>query len=239
MTKNLLPFMFSLIMLPCYSMEELFMATPPIRSEEVVPLYDGRTCGWLTVISGPMFSGKTAELIRRINLARMMWRVIDVFKPKTDTRFVDAVVSRNGCKISGAYSVNSNTPQDIIEILARIEPKCVFIDEVQFFNGEIVGVVEDLLNTGVNVVAAGLDRDFKREPFGDSMPQLLSRADECVKLKAVCSSCRRYNATFTQRLINGSPAKRSSPLVVVDDLHSRVADISYEPRCRACHELPE
>jgi len=185
--------------------------------------------GWVEVICGSMFSGKSEELIRRVRQARYANLSVIVFKPAIDNRFSeDSVVSHNG-STTIAHPVKNS-----IEILRRLdeveEIDIVAIDEAQFFDGDIVGVVDDLAHRGIRVIIAGLDTDFRGEPFGP-MPQLMSLSETVTKLNAICPICSSP-ASRTQRLIDGQPALYDDPIILVG------ASESYEPRCRQHHEVP-
>lgn len=182
--------------------------------------------GWIEVISGCMFAGKTEELIRRINVLAYAKKQIMVFKPDIDNRYSETdVVSHSGLKIKSIPIKNAS------EILEHIneDVDVVAIDEVQFFDEEVVEICERLALAGKRVMVAGLDMDFRGEPFG-IMPQLITRAEFVTKLTAVCVKCGAP-ATRTQRLVNGKPAAYGDPIVMVG------ASESYEPRCRHCHEV--
>ena len=184
--------------------------------------------GSLTVISGSMFSGKTEELIRRSRRAIYARRRVQVFKHALETRSEhDEIRSHNGVPHE-AIPVDSSA-----ELLARVDPTTdvVAVEEVQFFDGGIVEACRQLADAGYDVIAAGLDMDFRGEPFGP-MPDLLAEADEVVKLRAICARCGR-DAARSQRLIDGRPAPASAPIILVG------AEESYEARCRHCHEVPE
>ncbi len=183
--------------------------------------------GMLEVICGPMFAGKTDELIRRLR----RWEYADVkyvvFKPKIDTRQKNIQsrnnLSRDAIEITNAFDVldflmNSPESYDVIAI-----------DECQFFNNDLVPVSNLLAKHGYLVIVAGLDRDFKGEPFGP-IPSLLTVADKITKLTAICDKCGA-DATLTQRLINGQPASYYSSTILVGDSES------YCARCRHCHEV--
>jgi thymidine kinase len=180
--------------------------------------------GWLEVICGPMFSGKSEEMIRRLRRAEIAGQRVVIFKPRVDDRYDAAdVVSHAGVRMSGV-PVSS-----VGELLARVEGfEVVGIDEIQFFEPTIVPLVLDLADSGVRVVAAGLDQDFRRMPFGP-LPALLAHAEFVDKLQAVCHRCGGP-ATTTQRLVDGRPAPYSGETVVVG------AAEQYEARCRICHE---
>ena len=183
--------------------------------------------GWIEVISGCMFAGKTEELIRRINVLSYAKKNIIVFKPKIDNRYSDSeIVSHSGAKVPCLVVEKA---QDILKKI-EADTEVVAIDEVQFFDKDIVEVCEYLADKGIRVMVAGLDKDFRGESFG-VMPELLTRAEFVTKLTAVCAKCGA-TATRTQRLVNGKPAGFEDPIVMVG------ADESYEPRCRHCHQVP-
>ena len=183
--------------------------------------------GWIEVISGCMFAGKTEELIRRINVLSYAKKNIIVFKPKIDNRYSDSeIVSHSGAKVPCLVVEKA---QDILKKI-ETDTEVVAIDEVQFFDKDIVEVCEYLADKGIRVMVAGLDKDFRGESFG-VMPELLTRAEFVTKLTAVCAKCGAP-ATRTQRLVNGKPAGFEDPIVMVG------ADESYEPRCRHCHQVP-
>ena len=180
--------------------------------------------GWLEVISGNMYAGKTEELLRRIRRIEYAKKTILVFKPKLDNRYSDnEVVSHNNERIK---SINISCPKDILKYVDPL-PYAIAIDEVQFLNREVIDICDELADKGVRVILAGLDRDFRGEPFG-IMPELLARAEYVTKLRAICQVCGAP-ATRTQRIINGKPAKYSDPIVLVG------AKEQYEARCRHCH----
>lgn len=183
--------------------------------------------GRVEVICGSMFSGKTEELIRRVRRAMIAKQHVQVFKPAIDTRYsIQRVTSHNGQDF-GALTISSAS-----EILPQIEAETtvVAIDEVQFFDAEIEYVVEALAARSIRVIVAGLDMDFRGEPFG-SMPVLLCRADEVQKLHAICMQCGE-DASRTQRLVNGKPARYDDPIILVG------ASEAYEARCREHHYVP-
>ena len=183
--------------------------------------------GWIEVISGCMFAGKTEELIRRINVLSYAKKNIIVFKPKIDNRYSDSeIVSHSGAKVPCLVVEKA---QDILKKI-EADTEVVAIDEVQFFDKDIVEDCEYLADKGIRVMVAGLDKDFRGESFG-VMPELLTRAEFVTKLTAVCAKCGAP-ATRTQRLVNGKPAGFEDPIVMVG------ADESYEPRCRHCHQVP-
>ena len=181
--------------------------------------------GWLEVVCGPMFSGKSEELIRRLRRAEIAGQRALIVKPRIDDRYdIGHVVSHAGAKMR---AVAVSRPEDIVGLADGYH--AVGIDEVQFFAPEIVDVIERLIERGSRVVAAGLDQDFRGLPFG-TLPELLCRAELVDKLQAVCHRCGGP-ATMTQRLVDGFPAPADGATIVVGALEQ------YEARCRTCHEL--
>lgn len=189
--------------------------------------YTGKE-GWIEVIAGSMFAGKTEELIRRIKRLQYAKKNILVFKPSIDNRYsIDEIVSHSGMSIK---SIPIDNPMEILKYIdGRID--VVAVDEVQFFSSDVVAVCDYLADKGIRVIVAGLDRDFRGEPFG-SMPELLTKAEFVTKLTAICSVCGAP-ATRTQRLVNNKPASYNDPIIMVG------ASESYEPRCRHCHQVPD
>lgn len=185
--------------------------------------------GRLTVISGPMFSNKSGELLRLATVHGIAGRSVALFKHALDDRYD----GETAISTHGGVSMPAEPVSTAAEIgLLATDADVVGIDEAQFFDPGLAAVVGRLIAAGTTVIAAGLDRDFRGEPFGP-MPDLLAAADEVMKLKAVCMRCRSLDGSMTQRLIDGRPAPRSSPLILVG------ASESYEARCRDCHEVPE
>lgn len=184
--------------------------------------------GWIEVICGSMFSGKTEELIRRLRRAQIARQKIQVFKPAIDLRYTDkAIASHNGLQ-ENAIPVNNSA-----ELRAHLDPTAdvVAIDEVQFFDAAIVDLCNTLADQGKRVICAGLDMDFRGVPFGP-IPQLLAIAERVDKLQAICVICGAA-ASRTQRLIAGEPAYFDDPVVLVG------ASEVYEARCRAHHQVPQ
>ena len=186
------------------------------------------TSGWVHVICGCMFCGKTDEMLRLLRRFSIAGRRVILIKPRLDTR-TDAltVVSRSGAQHT-ALTVDDSGG---IERLAG-EADIVAIEEGQFFDERLPEVVERLALLGKQVVVTGLDRDFRGVPFG-AMPRLLALADQVTKLTAICMVCGEP-ATRTQRLIDGAPAPADSPLIVIGGM----GDETYEARCRLHHEVP-
>lgn len=183
--------------------------------------------GQIEIVCGSMFSGKTEELIRRVRRAIIAQQQVQVFKPQLDDRYgIEYVTSHNGAKVDAVAVASAKTLIDQIKPATTV----VAIDEAQFFDDAIVDVVEQLANEGMRVLVAGLDMDFRGEPFGN-MPALLAIAEEVTKLRAICVECGR-SATRTQRLVNGQPAHYDDPIILVG------AEESYEARCREHHRVP-
>lgn len=183
--------------------------------------------GSIEVICGSMFSGKTDELIRRLVRATIARQKVQVFKPAIDVRYALEKVTSHAGSDFDAQPVEAAA--EIRERLAA-DTTVVAVDETQFFDPEIVQVVQDLAARGIRVLVAGLDMDFRGEPFGP-MPDLMSMAEDVSKLHAICMVCGE-EASRTQRLVNGRPARRDDPVVIVG------ASELYEARCRLHHEVP-
>ena len=185
------------------------------------------THGSIEVICGSMFSGKTDELIRRLVRATIAKQKVQVFKPAIDIRYaVEKVASHTGS------TFDAIPVEKAAEIRTRLDTDTtvVGIDEAQFFDAEVVQVAQELAARGVRVLVAGLDTDFRGEPFG-SMPILMAEAEHVSKLHAICMTCGD-DASRTQRLVNGKPAHHDDPVVIVG------ASELYEARCRLHHEVP-
>ncbi|MFB4169832.1 thymidine kinase [Virgibacillus sp. JSM 102003] len=190
-------------------------------------MYIMKQSGWVEVICGSMFSGKSEELIRRVRRATYGNLSVRVFKPAIDDRFADdSVVTHNGTSAIARPVKNSD---EILEDIDN-EVDVIGIDEVQFFDENITAVADELANKGIRVVIAGLDTDFRGEPFGP-MPKLMALSESVSKLNAICPVCGSP-ASRTQRLIDGRPASYDDPVIMVG------ASESYEPRCRHHHEVP-
>lgn len=186
--------------------------------------YEG---GWIELIVGPMFSGKSEELIRRIKRSIIANQKVIVFKPSIDNRYEkDKIVSHNGIKIEALIV---NDPWEIYQKSQNFD--VIGIDEAQFFDNQLIEVVEKLADNGKRVIIAGLDQDFRGEPFS-IIPHLMAIADSVDKLHAICVICGAV-ATKSQRLINGKPAPYNSPTIVIG------ANEIYQPRCRKCFQKPQ
>ena len=183
--------------------------------------------GSLEVITGSMFCGKTDELIRRLRRAAIARQKVQVFKPAIDNRYaVEKVTSHAGTEFEALPIQNA------AEILPNLQPETtvVAVDEAQFFDNGIVEIVQQLADEGKRVIVAGLDTDFRGEPFGP-MPVLMSKTKVVDKLHAICMICGE-SASRTQRLVNGEPAYYEDPVVIVG-----AAEL-YEARCRQHHQVP-
>jgi len=183
--------------------------------------------GTLEVIAGPMFSGKSEELIRRVRRAQIGRQRVQVFSHALDTRYGENQVRSHDGGALAAIPVASSA-----DLEAHVDPQAelIAVDEVQFMDEGIARVAEGLVARGVRVVLAGLDTDFRGEPFGP-MPRLLAQADRVTKLEAVCMVCGGP-AQRTQRLVEGRPAPYDAPVIQVG------AREAYEARCRLHHEVP-
>jgi thymidine kinase len=186
------------------------------------------THGWVHVIAGCMFCGKTDEMLRLLRRFSIAGRRVVLIKPRLDTRTDRVtVVSRSGAQ---HHAVSVDDSGEIEGTVADAD--IVAIEEGQFFDERLPEVVERLAQLGKQVVVTGLDRDFRGVPFG-AMPRLLALADQVTKLTAICMVCGEP-ATRTQRLIDGVPAGTDSPLIVIGGM----GDETYEARCRFHHEVP-
>ena len=183
--------------------------------------------GHIEVITGSMFSGKTEELIRRIERADIAGKDVEVFTPKTDDRYGEDVIGSHKGNEKKAKIVDPE--KDSLKNRASDNLDVIAVDEANFFNENIVGEVRELANQGLRVIVSGTDQTFRGDPF-EPLPQLMAEAEKVDKLNAVCSKCGEP-ATRNQRLIDGEPAHEDDPTIMVG------ADESYEARCRECHEL--
>jgi thymidine kinase len=180
--------------------------------------------GRVELICGSMFCGKTEELIRRVRRATIAKQEVQVFKPKIDDRYALRSVSSHDGQQFDAKPIECS--RDILTHL-RQTTTVVAVDEVQFFDDEIIEIVEQLADNGLRVILAGLDLDFRGEAFGP-IPQLMCRAEDVTKLHAICVICGEA-ASRTQRLVNGEPANYNDPIIMVG------ASEAYEARCRKHH----
>ena len=183
------------------------------------PHFKGQRSGWIEVICGSMFSGKTEELIRRLKRAKIANQKVEIFKPKIDTRYDDAaVVSHDANSILSTPIANSNK---ILEMVEGVN--VVGVDEAQFFDMEITEVCQSLALKGIRVIVAGLDMDYLGKPFGP-MPNLLAVAEYITKVHAICQHCGNL-ATHSYRL-----ATEEGQVVLGEK-------DTYEPRCRTCYHM--
>lgn len=182
--------------------------------------------GWIEVICGPMFAGKSEELIRRIKRLEYAKKKTIVFKPAIDTRYSESeVVSHSNLKTKSIAIKDAKDMLDYIDSTTF----AVAIDEVQFLDKELITIAQKLAMKGIRVILAGLDTDFRGEPFMMTA-SLMTIAEDVTKLTAICVVCGAP-ATKTQRIINGQPARYSDPIIKVG------ASEAYEPRCRHCHQV--
>jgi thymidine kinase len=182
--------------------------------------------GRIEIITGPMFAGKTEELLRRIRRQQYAKKNIVVFKPTIDDRYsMNEIVSHDKNRTK---SVNILKAEEMYEHVDS-EIDVVAIDEIQFLDDGVCEIIEQFAAQGIRVIVSGLDTDFRGEPFG-FIPRILSKAESVVKLSAICVQCGAPG-TKTQRIVNGKPAKYHDPIVLIG------ASESYEARCRHCHRI--
>jgi thymidine kinase len=185
-----------------------------------------KPAGTLIVITGSMFAGKSEELIRQVRRALYARKKVQVFKSALDNRWDSAAIAtHNGVRFE-AIPVSSSGD---LERLVEPDTEVVAIEEIQFFDDGIVALCDRWANEGRTVIAAGLDQDFRGQPFG-FMPILLALADEVIKLRAICARCGQP-ASKTQRLVDGRPASWDEPTILIG------AAERYEARCRRCHKV--
>ncbi len=187
-----------------------------------------QNCGWVEVICGSMFSGKTEELIRRLKRAQIARVKVQIFKPRIDERYSpDHVISHSSLKLDATRIDNAEQILGLLDDTARV----VGIDEAQFFSGALVEIVQRLANRGLRVIVAGLDMDYRGLPFGP-MPQLMATAEYVTKMSAICTSCGNP-ASRSQRLVTkAKPDEGGANPVLVGGQET------YEARCRRCFEPP-
>jgi thymidine kinase len=198
----------------------LLLGHARLRKENAVMLHRRRhDVGWIEVVCGSMFSGKTEELIRRVRRAVLGKQRVQVFKPKIDARYDATRITSHS-----AMAIEAEVVDEVGQIRARIhaDTQVVGIDEAQFFNSELIPLCQELANRGVRVVVAGLDQDYLGRPF-EPIPQLLAIAEEITKCQAVCAKC-------------GDPANHSQRLLNKGERIQVGAAEAYEARCRGCFE---
>lgn len=184
--------------------------------------------GWVELVCGSMFSGKTEELLRRVRRSEIARTPVQMFKPRIDDRYGLARVASH----TGSFREDVQVIERASELPSHIKPetRVIAIDEIQFFDPEITDICDQLADDGMRVIVAGLDQDFRGEPFGP-MPLLMAMAERVDKLHAICIGCGAP-ASRTQRLIDGRPARYDDPIILVGGSES------YEARCRTCHQVP-
>ena len=188
---------------------------------EFMPHATPANTGWIEVVTGCMFSGKTEELIRRLRRAKIAKQNVLIFKPKIDNRYSnDNIVSHSELSLP---SIVIETPQEILELSKNAQ--VVGIDEAQFFSNDLVDVCNQLANEGKRVIVAGLDQDYKGIPF-EPIPQLLASAEYITKTLAICVKC-------------GNPADKTQRTIKTKERVVVGASDSYEARCRKCHYIPD
>lgn len=190
-------------------------------------MVENRKFGWIECICGSMFSGKSEELLRRIKRGVIAKQKVLLFKPSIDNRYDENRVSTHNGNSYDSISIEKSS--DILNFVKDTKYDIIGIDEIQFFDNDIVKIINKLADDGIRVIVAGLDMDFKAEPF-HPMPEIMTISEMVTKLHAVCNKCGK-EASRSQRLINGKPAKYDDPVVVIG------ASESYEARCRHCHEI--
>jgi thymidine kinase len=212
-----------------YPMKKLFLSAVMLSSTLATHITHTR----LEVICGPMFAGKSEELIRRLHRIGIAQRShnqehhVLVVKPKLDSRGATNVISSHNGNTYDALAIQS--PQDLLDLVAAGNYEVIAIDEVQFFSHDIVDVIRTLVVQGKRVIVAGLDLDYRSEPFGP-IAAILALADSVTKLQAICTQCGE-DACRSQRIINGEPARYSDPLIMIG------AEEAYQARCKKCYSI--
>ncbi len=186
--------------------------------------YKGNEKGWVETIVGPMYAGKTEELIRRIKRMEYAHKNYIIFKPNIDDRYSDCEIVSHNKKAMKAIGIDHGSE---IKRHLKKDVQAVVIDEVQFFDKSLVKYLKELADNGYRVICAGLDTDFRGLPFGP-IGDIMAISESVTKLTAICSCCGEP-ATKTQRIINGKPAYYNDPIILVGEKES------YEARCRNCH----
>ncbi len=182
--------------------------------------------GQLTIVCGSMYAGKSEELIRLARRSLYAKKRVQVFKPSIDDRYHQTmVVSHMGVQHEAETAKNTAELRDKL----MKDTQVLLIEEIQFFDAKIVDFCVETADRGVDVICAGLDQDFRRQPFGP-MPNLLAAADQVIKLRAICMKCGAP-ASHTYRMVDGKPAHWDDPIVLIG------ATESYEARCRNCFEI--
>lgn len=182
--------------------------------------------GWIEVICGSMFAGKTEELLRRVKRLEYAKANIVVFKPAMDDRYATSEVVSHNHNRTQSYNIHDS--KDIFKYIDK-NTQVIAIDEIQFLDESVLNIIDYLADKGKRIIVSGLDTDFRAEPFS-FMPKLIAKAEVVTKLTAVCVQCGAP-ATRTQRIVDGKPAKYHDPIVLIG------ASESYEARCRHCHKV--
>ena len=190
-------------------------------------MVENRKFGWIECICGSMFSGKSEELLRRIKRGVIAKQKVLLFKPSIFLMIRRPPRSTHNGNSYDSISIEKSS--DILNFVKDTKYDIIGIDEIQFFDNDIVKIINKLADDVIRVIVAGLDMDFKAEPF-HPMPEIMAISEMVTKLHAVCNKCGK-EASRSQRLINGKPAKYDDPVVVIG------ASESYEARCRHCHEI--
>ena len=189
--------------------------------------------GHLTILTGPMYSGKTTALIELIKANRETDHTVAVYSHCLDARKDNQLCSR-ALPDENIDAFKTADPKDIVKDYMRGDFNCVAIDEAQFFPSSLCSFVYMMLECRCKVYISGLDMNFKGLPFGTTMGGLCQMADKVIKLKAICKICGQHNATMTQRLVNGKPASEKDEELIIEGSKDTVI---YEPRCRNCHKI--
>lgn len=191
-----------------------------------------KSTGFLTVLTGPMYSGKTASLIQFIRTARSIGQEVGVFSHGFDQRSEYELSSRQYPE-EHIFAIKTTEPYEIMQHFLKNSYRYIAIDEIQFFSTKLAQYIKIMLDMNAIVCVSGLDLNFRNEPFSDIMGKLCQMADQIVKLTARCSVCGKA-ATSTQRLVDNRPARINDELILLDN---GLSVVKYEPRCRNCHKL--
>ncbi len=188
--------------------------------------------GTLEVVCGPMFSGKSEELIRRMKRVQISGKSYIIFKPIIDNRYATKEVATHDKRTFDAIptEIDNNGIKQMEKTVKEQNPEVIAVDEGCFYDISLTDLIVKWVDEGRRVIVAGLDKTYRGEPFGP-MGDIMAHADEVMKLKAICMKCKCNAAVMTQRIINGKPAKYNEPTIVIG-AHER-----YEARCRDCHEI--
>lgn len=189
--------------------------------------------GHLTILTGPMYSGKTTALIELIKANRETGHTVAVYSHCLDARKDNQLGSR-ALPDEEISAFKTSDPADIVKDFMKGDFNCVAIDETQFFPPSLCPLISIMLECRCKVYISGLDMNFKGQPFGITMGGLCQMADKVIKLKALCKICGQHNATMTQRLVNGKPAREKDDELIIEGSKDTV---KYEPRCRNCHQV--